>query len=226
MWKVSFMRNEDRSIKAIVGWSGGVDSTYLLWHLIHTTNYKIQAHHTHLHQGEAINWEAERAACSKIKNYLLNNLPPHRDIESISWSWTNYKSLRTTFDQDILLFILAQQALVSFDDCFVAYGVTKNDVDRWTESKGYYPWVGKEIFKTAVQNGDFVWGKDYKSHIIDTEVQFMLQDKYKADIIKAMPRDLVDLTWSCRKPIVIGDGIFKECGTCRACVERKEALND
>jgi hypothetical protein len=120
------------------------------------------------------------------------------------------------------MFTLSQMALVSDQDCFAAYSITKDDVERAMTERGYYPWVGSKLFKIATRNGDFVWGNKFHKHEIDPQVRFMIKHLYKKEIIKLLPKELLDLTWSCREPIIKSEEEFVECGKCRACIEKQE----
>lgn len=217
---------KQNEIRAILGWSGGLDSTYNLWHLLKDTEYVVHAHHIRIMQKHRSNWEAEEYACKRIIDYIYNNFPrPGKKIEDcFVVTYGRYSSPTVTVDQDIVMFMLAQMALTCKQDCFAAYSIIKEDIQRAGEERGYYPWVGRELFRIAIQNGDFVWGKDKQPNKIYDEVQFMIKDISKRDCARGMPRELVDLTWSCRNPIKKSDKEFFECGECRACKERREAL--
>jgi 7-cyano-7-deazaguanine synthase in queuosine biosynthesis len=171
---------------------------------------------------------AETVACKRIVDYLYNNLPNHRTgpvEDHFVFTYGVYRTPTVSVDQDIIMFMLSQMALTAKQDCFAAYAIVKEDIERADEERGYYPWVGKELFRIAVQNGDFVWGKDKQPHKIDPEVKFMIKHLSKKDCVRLMPKELTDLTWSCRKPIILGKDHFKECGECRSCKERKAAYD-
>ncbi|HEX5767762.1 MAG TPA: 7-cyano-7-deazaguanine synthase, partial [Burkholderiales bacterium] len=51
----------------------------------------------------------------------------------------------------------------------------------------------------------------------NVEWLFPVYDTPKAELIAALPQALLDLTWSCRRPL---DG-FRPCGVCKACMARQ-----
>jgi hypothetical protein len=46
--------------------------------------------------------------------------------------------------------------------------------------------------------------------------QLQSHELIKLDIYRSVPNELAELSWSCRKPVVI-DGKFQPCGVCYAC---------
>jgi len=225
MWCLSllFGFKSGKTMKVILGWSGGLDSTYALWYYLTQTDYKVHAHHIYIQQKEKILWKAEGEACRKIVKYISeNSILGVLGRSDFVYSYGQYRSPAVSLDQDIILFMLSQIALTSRDDCFVALGIVKEDYDRWVGDVGYYPTVGRDIFKLAITNGDFVWGKGKQLHKIDPEIKMPLKDLTKKDIIERIPPSLLNLTWSCRYPIEISETEYKPCNKCRACKERNE----
>ena len=41
----------------------------------------------------------------------------------------------------------------------------------------------------------------------------------KRELAAALPRELLELSWSCRRPLRAGEG-FRPCGACKACLAR------
>ena len=54
---------------------------------------------------------------------------------------------------------------------------------------------------------------------LETRRKRLAQASYVAELVAALPQELLDLTWSCRRPI---DG-FRPCGACKACRAREMA---
>jgi 7-cyano-7-deazaguanine synthase in queuosine biosynthesis len=47
----------------------------------------------------------------------------------------------------------------------------------------------------------------------------------KKEMMKQMPKELLALTWSCRKPVKTKDRNIETCGRCHSCKDIKAALN-
>ena len=56
---------------------------------------------------------------------------------------------------------------------------------------------------------------------IAPKVAYPLKNMTKAEIIKTLPPDLLDLCWSCRDPVRNDDAILP-CGICHACKQREK----
>ena len=54
MWCLSFLFGFEsgKTMKVILGWSGGLDSTYALWYYLTQTDYKVHVHHIYIQQKE------------------------------------------------------------------------------------------------------------------------------------------------------------------------------
>lgn len=55
------------------------------------------------------------------------------------------------------------------------------------------------------------------------DLRFPLVFMSKAEIIQRMPKKLTELTWSCELPIRVSDTEIKACGECVPCITRKVA---
>lgn len=193
--------------RVILGWSGGIDSTYLLWKLLNEGK-NVNALNIHMRYGKNQRWKEERESCRKIKEWLNKN-----GLDFV-YTYADYRLRYITLDQDVILFFLAQYALGCKQDCSVALGIIKDDYERWISEIGYYPTVGREIFKQAISNGEFVFGKGNFTHRVDSEVKMPIKHLTKKEVVKMIPPELLELTWSCRRPI---NG--QRCNECRACKE-------
>jgi hypothetical protein len=47
----------------------------------------------------------------------------------------------------------------------------------------------------------------------------------KTEIYNILPKELRDMTWSCRTPVYIDEKITKECGKCKTCLELETIKN-
>jgi 7-cyano-7-deazaguanine synthase in queuosine biosynthesis len=43
----------------------------------------------------------------------------------------------------------------------------------------------------------------------------------KRELAATLPRELLEMTWSCRRPVRAAEG-FRPCGSCKACLARAE----
>lgn len=182
----------------LVMFSGGLDSTGLLYKLFKDNKYKIHVHHMNLINKEKRN-EAEKIAVNKILEYF-NNFDFY-----FSESTHEYPEFNGNFfwDGDISSFISANIANCNKNIKFVAYGRTASDnmsadsIDRINRSN--------KIF----------------SIICKAQKIYPIEKFKKIDIFNELPDELKKITWSCRTPSYNEDLIIP-CKKCKTCHEMKK----
>ena len=69
--------------KAIVSWSGGIDSTYVLYHLLKDKDYEVHAHHVKLlNRGSMM---GKQLQAIKILEPMLQKVRPFKYTESTQY---------------------------------------------------------------------------------------------------------------------------------------------
>jgi len=186
--------------------SGGVDSTYLLYKLLHQSDDNLIAHHINLINREG-RTDAEHHACLNIVHHLRTHQRDFLYTESLIDRNRLYTSL------DILT--------VAFEAGIVAQSYLKEygyPINRWStglcleESHDPLEKVKMQYMINAIAAGSF------PSHPPD---YFQLKVIPKKKQINHMGQPLTSLCWTCRRPIrgkPRGQRIqWLECGQCHTC---------
>jgi hypothetical protein len=184
----------------VVMFSSGVDSSYTLVKLLTETDDDIYAHHIHMINPEMRHdVEAERARA--ITTWCNENIRKVRYSESSidhrGLLWFGFDIMAVGFEAGILAH--------SFQ---IARG---RRLDRWT--------IG-----TCLEEGH-----DEKrfAHVLnccaancyphDAPEFFLLPLIPKEREMAFLPAAVLDLCWTCRRPVTLPDGGIRECGTCKTC---------
>lgn len=173
--------------------SGGLDSTGVLWKLIHSKE-ELLVHHLYLSNKEN-RAEAEAIAVKGIVKYIKKI----RDFHYTE-SFHEYPSFNGNFmwDSDIYNFVAGTICLSAKTIKEVAIGRTRSDVgfDQRAER-------GTQMLSILAP---------------DVKKIYPVADMKKKEIYDMLPEDLRKLTWSCRTPIYVNDDI-KMCYSCKTCIE-------
>lgn len=213
--------NEDDVI--LLMFSGGLDSTYLLYHLLKETKNPIHVHHISFRVKPEPRWEAEDDACRKIVEYCKKN---YRDFD---YSESKYEFM--DFDKylgkdtDIQLAIAVRVAPnIAIDinkKVIITIGACFEDIKEQKKRNE----INNKILKALLDGID---NKNIKNKIYNDIYFPLIEDlKYsKIDMIKNMPYKLYKMTWSCRKPIKDKNGNFNKCGRCHSCKDNINAVKE
>ena len=177
--------------------SGGLDSaamTHLL--LKDSTDNQIHIHHIDIKNQEN-RWMVEKVAVTNILNYFRNNNYPkflysETSIESPSFNG-NF-----LYDTDCINFFAGYIASVNPKIKQVAYGAIKSEFAQIGNSKRFTR--AMSIF----------------SSFTDIPKTYPVKDYDKKDLAEMIPKELLDLTWSCRTPKYENDYAIP-CGMCQTC---------
>jgi len=187
--------------------SGGLDSTYLAWKFL-TQNKKIHLHHISIRNDTLFPWEVQDKACKKIIPYFKERGFNFEYSESV-FEFFGLRSVGYDIDLQLVCAQKVAQNLRPYK-VDVCIGLTTHDINRTPTAVQKIPQI-QDIWRPLLVRAR-VGGDN-----INTSIQFPLVDDNitKPEMIKDMPKDLLDLTWSCRTP---ADN--KPCGSCHACRER------
>jgi len=195
--------------------SGGVDSTYLLWKLLTETDQHIHAHHISMRTAAEERWQMEGISTTNLWLKMLEIR--HFDVSStvIDFDTLPY----TGWDSDAQLYIGARvAATIEADDVTLALGITANDAKR--------PVIMNRVKRNILNN---LWAAlidsidDDYSKRINPKIDLPIKDMSKRDIVRALPESLRLLTWSCRLPVKV-EGMTVPCGICLPCQVLQDAL--
>ncbi|MBL8582116.1 MAG: hypothetical protein JNL61_07825 [Rhizobiaceae bacterium] len=184
----------------LVMFSAGIDSTYTLVRLLQETDDEIYAHHVHMvnvenrHEVEARRSRAIAEHCMKTirKFHYSETSIDHRNMR-----WFGYDIISVGFEAGIVAH--------SF------HMARKRPMDRWTigtcEEEGHDEERFAHVLAACAAN----------CYPTPPPAFFLLPLIPKAEEIAYLPRPVVELCWTCRRPVAQADGPPAECGTCKTC---------
>jgi 7-cyano-7-deazaguanine synthase in queuosine biosynthesis len=183
--------------------SGGIDSTAMLVKLLVQSTDELRVHHVHMANREGRD-RAEQRAVEAIVAYCRERYRPFRYSES----GLDFAALEAIpIDYLSIAFVACQVAIDSPGCNRIAVGSLAADTDIANRSARQ-----KRVFEVMYEC--------YRARKLGeprVEWIYPVYDTPKAELSAALPHELLDLTWSCRRPV---DG-FRACGTCKACKVRQ-----
>jgi len=212
----------------IVGLSGGLDSTFLVYKLLEEGKNVFAFHLSLKHKAEN-RWEGELSATMLIEKWFKSRY----NTFNMRYATFEFSSFGLGWDADSIL--LASQKMCYkmtrdrcgvFDRIFVARGVVTDDLSDFIIRRESYKGIGT----TNLLWGSLIDSMRYKVKSefidkIDRKIKNILLDENisKKDIIDMIPEDLLDMVWVCRRQQKDG----KQCYgvKCKSCKKHLEAIN-
>jgi 7-cyano-7-deazaguanine synthase in queuosine biosynthesis len=185
--------------------SGGLDSTAMLVKLLSETADELRVHHIRMVNKERRDL-AEQHAVEAIVAYCRRHYRPFRYSES----GLEFGELEAIpIDYLSIAFVACQVAIDTPGCTRVAVGTLAADTDI--------------VNRTARQRRAFdAMYECYRARKLgepQVEWIFPVYHATKAALAAALPPEMLDLTWSCRRPV---EG-FRPCLVCKACKAREMA---
>lgn len=187
--------------------SGGIDSTFLLYHLLKNTNYTIHTHHISL-KTWTNRWKNERSSVDNIVEYCKRNIRYFEHTDSII-EYTHSKTL--TYDINTCCYMATNIIPSMSGEIVVTFGIEPDMF--FSVDDGFFS-------RTKRKTHELYWAGCWNS--LRPEVQKRVSkylfyplfdyNLYKRDFINILPKELLDMTWSCRTP---DNG--RKCGQCHSC---------
>ena len=187
--------------------SGGLDSTAMLVKLLEETKDEVRVHHIRMANKEH-RAEAEQAAVERIVAWCRDRYRPFRYSES-ALDFTALEAI--PIDYLCIAFVACQVAIDTPGCNRIAVAALSRDTDIENRSARQ-----RRVFDTLYEC--------YRARKLgEREVQWIYPVYHgtKAELAAGLPRQLVDLTWSCRRPVRESNGAFRPCATCKACLARQ-----
>lgn len=186
---------EKNKPKILLLFSGGLDSTGVFYKLIHSKE-ELLVHHLYLSNREN-RAEAEAVAVKNIIDYM-------KKIREFSYteSYHEYPSYNGNFmwDSDLYNFVAGTICASVRTIKEVAIGRTKSDVGTGFEQRAER---GTKILNILAPNVSKI---------------YPVEEMTKKEIYEMLPKELRELTWSCRTPIY-KDNNIEMCKRCKTCLE-------
>lgn len=191
-------------VKTLINLSGGLDSTYCLWKYLIENEKPILVHHMIGYSYSSQRWEKEKQCVDNILDWLCKQGLIHFDyIESeLDISFSRRRPLDSTVIGFMTGCVLLNKAYPDIDTVII--GTPKDEYIRL----GYEELTRRKEISSQITN--LVLQSKQVDKII--HYTYPIKNMYKKQIIEDIPKDLYDLTWSCRKP---KDG--KPCLRCHTC---------
>ena len=196
-------RHDRANIRSLVMYSGGLDSVALLANVLAETD-----HHVHVHHIEIVNRdgrsEIENIAVEKTLDYIRRE---YRDFD--------YSSSRNEFNigwgggTDLQLALFTAGRLTTALEGMVDIVFTGHiQPPFWELSEGAA--ILNAVFIQRKQKPEWLWP------LSKIDGAFGMR---KVHIWESIPPELAEMTWSCRRPVMVGDDI-QVCNDCHACNSR------
>ena len=190
----------------LVMFSGGLDSTAMLVKLLEETPDELRVHHIRMANRES-RADAEQAAAERIVAWCRGRYRPFRYSES-ALDFTALEAI--PIDYLCIAFVACQVAIDTPRCNRVAIGALARDTDIENRSARQ-----RRVFDAMYECYRY-------RKLGEPEVEWIYPVYYatKRELAERLPRELVELTWSCRRPVRTASG-FSPCGTCKACLARQ-----
>lgn len=185
--------------------SGGIDSTAMLVKLLSEGTDELRVHHIHMRNREGRE-AAEQRAVNSILSWCREHYRPFRYSES----GLDFRGLEAIpIDYLSIAFVACQVAIDTPGCTRIAVGALAADTDIENRSARQ-----RRVFDAMYEC--------YRARKLGeprVEWIYPVYDVPKAAIAAALPAGLLDLTWSCRRPV----GGSRPCLVCKACKARQFA---
>jgi 7-cyano-7-deazaguanine synthase in queuosine biosynthesis len=192
----------------LVMFSGGMDSTAMLVRLLTREQDELRVHHIRMVNREGRDG-AEQAAVEAILAYLRAHYRPFRYSES----GLDFSELAAIPIDYLSIAYVACQVAIDTPRCNrIAAGSLSTDTDI----------VNRSARQQRVFQEMYACYRARKLGEPEVRWIFPVYDTAKAELARELPPALLDLTWSCRRPVRSANG-WLPCGACKACHARPES---
>lgn len=184
----------------LVMFSGGLDSTGMLYHLLTSPEY--ESVNFHVHHVNIFNIEKRAAAESMaVKNILtyFNDKQYRKFSHSFSDIAFHVYNDKFLWDVDVIAFMSGYITSCISEIESIAIGATKGELDS----------------PTLVENQKRA--KKILSSFTEVQKVYPVSHLSKKELYDMLPVDLRELTWSCRTPSYTDKGLPVKCGKCKPC---------
>jgi len=197
-------RSTNGAMSTLVMFSGGVDSTAMLVKLLAESSDELRVHHIRMENRE-MRARAEQRAVEAIVAYCRAHYRAFRYSESA----LDFSTLEAIPIDYLSIAFVACQVAIDTPGCNrIAVGALAADTDIANRSARQQR-VFQEMYacyrarKLGEPRVDWI---------------YPVYDVPKDELAAALPHALLELTWSCRRPL---DGL-RPCGACKACRVRRD----
>jgi len=189
----------------LVMFSGGLDSTAMLAKLLAETKDDLRVHHIRLANREQ-RAEAEQAAVDRIVAWCRDRYRPFR----YSASALDFQELEAIPIDYLCVAFVACQVAIDTPGCDrIAVAALARDTDIENRSARQ-----RHVF-------DALYACYRTRELGEPRLEWIypVYHATKRELAAALPRELLEMSWSCRRPLRAAQG-FRPCGACNACLAR------
>jgi len=190
----------------LVMFSGGLDSTAMLVKLLEETKDELRVHHIRMANKEGRD-DAEQRAVGAIVAWCRERYRPFRYSES-GLDFTALEAI--PIDYLSIAFVACQVAIDTPRCNRIAVGALARDTDIENRSARQ-----RRVFEEL-----YACYRARKLGEPEVEWLYPVYRETKQALAARLPRELVELTWSCRRPLRDAEG-WRPCGACKACLARQ-----
>jgi 7-cyano-7-deazaguanine synthase in queuosine biosynthesis len=191
-------------VATLVMFSGGLDSTAMLVKMLAESAHELRVHHIRMVNKERRD-RAEQRAVESIVAYCRARYRPFRYSESA----LDFSGLEAIPIDYLSIAFVACQVAIDTPGCDrVAVAALASDTDIANRSARQ-----RRVFDALYEC--------YRARKLgEPQVEWIYPVYHtpKGELAAALPQELLDLTWSCRRPV---EG-FRPCLTCKACRARQD----
>jgi 7-cyano-7-deazaguanine synthase in queuosine biosynthesis len=185
--------------------SGGLDSTAMLVKLLAETGDELRVHHIRMVNKERRD-AAEQRAVEAIVAWCRKRYRPFRYSESA----LDFSSLEAVPIDYLSIAFVACQVAIDTPGCDrIAVGSLSTDTDI----------VSRSARQKRVFDEMYACYRARKLGEPSVEWVYPVYRRGKDELAASLPRELLELTWSCRRPVREGSR-YRPCGACKACLAR------
>jgi 7-cyano-7-deazaguanine synthase in queuosine biosynthesis len=185
--------------------SGGLDSTAMLVQLLAASDEPLRVHHIRMDNAEG-RAAAEQAAVEAIVAWCRARYRAFRYSES----GLDFRGLEAIPIDYLSIAFVACQVAIDTPGCNrIAIGALARDTDIENRSARQ-----RRVFDEM-----YACYRARKLGEPSVEWLYPVYRKSKQELADGLPAGLLELTWSCRRP-VLAAGSYRPCGACKACLAR------
>jgi len=189
----------------LVMFSGGLDSTAMLVQLLTQSREELRVHHVRMENREQ-RAAAEQSAVERIVAWCASRYRPFR----YSQSALDFRDLEAIPIDYLCIAFVACQVAIDTPGCNrIAVAALARDTDIENRSARQ-----RRVFETLYEC--------YRARKLGeprVEWIYPVYGAAKPELATSLPRELLEMTWSCRRPVREADG-WRPCGACKACLAR------
>ena len=223
--------------KVLCMYSGGIDSTGMLYEIFNKnlySEYDLHIHHVSLITARNRHIP-EKNSVTTILDWFSRNYPQRKfkyteNIFEFNFR-SNYGTEAVPDDTDVLYFIMAQiirSDLIhrSEHEIYekILIGETKTDIENFIKrhpkyaDPNLYHYRANKIYDTCF-HARFFEPNPEPQYIIKPIIERPIIHLNKKQIMKMLPKEVLNMTWSCRIPNVINNKYY-ECRKCSVCMTK------